>query len=263
MAKLKIPAATIAKRRIDYWSRFLAWLDKKADSRWVFRGLGDASFDLIPSAGRGDYSLLKERAVLETFERRAAEFLNLYQMSEWDRLALAQHHGLPTRLLDWTTNPLVAAYFAVTSSPGARPMKPLDAEGRAKRSPLNGVPGLESATARITAVKVPSRMIVNPLTDQDPFDRIDVGFVLPRSITTRIVTQGGIFSCHPRPNQPWTEPFKEAINRFDVPGDLRNYFRRRLFYLGVDPQRIMSGLDGLGARLAWQYQSDIGLGAVR
>ncbi len=50
---------------------------------------------------------------------------------------------------------------------------------------------------------------------------------------------------------------------FDIPGESRSFFRQRLFYLGIDPQRIMGALDGLGSRLAWQYGDRIGLGAVR
>ena len=52
-------------------------------------------------------------------------------------------------------------------------------------------------------------------------------------------------------------------NIFDISGDMRTFFRKRLFYLGVDPQRIMGGLDGLCSRLAWQYSARIGLGAAR
>ena len=90
-----------------------------------------------------------------------------------------------------------------------------------------------------------------------------VGFVLPKSLATRIVNQGGVFSSHPEPNIPWTDPLEDDGHIFDIPADTRSYFRRRLFYLGIDDQRIMSGLDGLGARLAWQYNAGIGLGAVR
>jgi len=55
----------------------------------------------------------------------------------------------------------------------------------------------------------------------------------------------------------------ESKHVFDVPGEMRPYFQRKLFYLGVDDQRIMGGLDGLCRRLAWQYNARIGLGAVR
>ncbi len=106
---------------IPRWRAFLEWTDGHSDSRWVFRGLGDDRFKLIPSVGRRpNYEPAQERAVLELFKRRMPEFMPDGDLSELDRLAIAQHHGIPTRLLDWTTNPLVAAYFAVTSSPGQR-----------------------------------------------------------------------------------------------------------------------------------------------
>src|SRR5438477_3733661 len=165
-----------ATRRLRYWKRFLAWLDAHADSSWVFRGLGDTRFGLLPGVGRGSYDLAKERTILEIFERRATEFLDLTQMSSWDKMALAQHHGLPTRLLDWTTNPLVAAYFATTSLPSS--MKVRKVGSRAK--PFNAVPSPEFVSARIVAFRVRSGFIVNPEKDKDPFERLEVGFALPR-----------------------------------------------------------------------------------
>ena len=77
------------------------------------------------------------------------------------------------------------------------------------------------------------------------------------------MTQSGVFSFHPEPNVAWEEPLRSKANVFDIPGEMRAFFRQRLFYLGVDPQRIMGALDGLGSRLAWQYADRIGLGAVR
>jgi hypothetical protein len=56
---------------------------------------------------------------------------------------------------------------------------------------------------------------------------------------------------------------KNTADVFVIPGEMRGFFRQRLFYLGFDPQRIMGALDGLGSRLAWQYADRIGLGAVR
>jgi hypothetical protein len=242
-----------ASARVNRWREFLDWIDTHADSRWVFRGLGDTRMSLTPGVGRIDsYSEIDERTILEIFERRAAEFIDTRQLSAWDRLALAQHHGLPTRLLDWTTNPLVATYFAVTAQPAAIPVRSttpgyVDVE--------NAVPLVGEVAARIVALPVSTRMIVNTDIDPNPFDIRDIGVLLPRSLTARIVTQGGLFSVHPEPNQPWVDPLSNPRNVFDIPGNMRTFFRRRLFYFGIDPHRVMGGLDGLCSRLAWQYNA--------
>jgi hypothetical protein len=244
-------------KRLRLWKKFLAWLDVHSDSSWVFRGFGDKDFELIPGIGRGSYSLANERTLLEIFERRAAEFLS--KLQPWDKLALAQHHGLPTRLLDWTTNPLVAAYFAVTSPPKSLLVRKVGSRAAA----FDAVPDAAHVSARVVAFRVRPSFTINTTVDVDPFGRNRVGFVVPSSIATRIVNQGGLFSSHPTPDVAWAVPLANPKHIFDITADVRGYFQRRLFYLGIDPQRIMSGLDGLGSRLAWQYASRTALGAVR
>jgi hypothetical protein len=82
--------------------------------RWLFRGQADSSWDLKPSVYR-DYSPQQERYFTNEFRVRARSRYNACpannDYSGW--LALMQHYGLPTRLLDWTYSPLVAAFFAV------------------------------------------------------------------------------------------------------------------------------------------------------
>lgn len=244
---------------IRRWSAFLDWTNTHSDSRWVFRGLGDVSFLLQPSVGRKPrFDYVQERAVFELFKKRLPEFTSGGELTALDVLAIAQHHGVPTRLLDWTSNPLVAAYFAVTSSAATTRAKILTSTGRAGRNVSEVTPSGDSRPARIVAVRVTSRSVLQ-VTD-DPFAVSDVGFFWPRAVTTRITTQSGLFSVHPHPDRGWQDPLTDPDNYFDVPGPMRRFFQKRLYYLGVHQQMLMGGLDGVGARLGWQYFRTTGLG---
>jgi hypothetical protein len=216
----------------------MAFVDRHAQSIWMFRGVGDAvEHQLVPKVGRSsDYSFAHEQKIFRNFKRRAPGFVDLRSASEWDLLALAQHHGLPTRLLDWSSNPLIAAYFAISSDP-------------------------KDATARIYAVSASRRALdVDP--DQDPLLYLgDVAFIRPSHIAPRIVSQRGFFSIHSRPATAW-EPSEidDEDHYFDIPANLRAAFRRKLFYLGIDPAHIKADLDGVCETLAWQYERRVALG---
>jgi hypothetical protein len=228
-------------QREKSWEAFLVWTLGFSDARWVFRGLGDDAYDLIPSIGRdGRYNSSRERAVLDVFRRRITEYVdNPKALDEWDTLGLAQHHGAPTRLMDWTSNPLVAAYFANS------------AEGK------GGDPV-------VVARRVDPSEIIQTEFNPDPLSA-DTGFVLPRFFTYRISSQNGLFSVHSDPTQSLFDHRSRRFSRFKfiIPLQFRKYFQRRLFYFGFDAQRIMGNVDGVGSRLKWQYDSSVGLGAVR
>ena len=90
-----------------------------SESRW-YRGIGDVSYELKPTLFRHpDIAILKplelEQRLIVRFRQRSIPYLSQRIDDDWELLFLMQHHGVPTRFLDWTENPYIALYFALSS----------------------------------------------------------------------------------------------------------------------------------------------------
>jgi hypothetical protein len=234
--------------REESWRRFMEFIDRHAQAPWLFRGLGSKDYKLVPKIGRGQYDPAKEMRIISNFERRCRPLLRREVLTRFDILSIAQHHGLPTRLMDWTSNPLVAAYFAVSSNPPAKVQ-----EGSAHDvAPL-------SPDAAIMAYFIPPLRDMNG--EKAPFKINEVTFAIPNGLVPRIVNQKGFFSIHPDPLVP-LQIRDMKRDCFVVPDQHRAFFRKKLFYLGIDTAHISADLDGIGATLEWQYSNDIAVGNV-
>lgn len=87
----------------------------EGDILW-FRGQGRAEWGLEPFIARsaGD-PIETEFVYYKRFLQNASRIIDQIPLDEWGWLFLMQHYGIPTRLLDWSENPLVALYFAVSN----------------------------------------------------------------------------------------------------------------------------------------------------
>jgi hypothetical protein len=229
----KSKSTSSSKKREDEWKAFLEFCAEQSSSQLVYRGVANASYSLIPSIGRSKKcDTHKEKNLFALFVKRAQLFQDLTGLTEFDRLVLAQHHGMPTRLLDWTTSPLAAAYFAVA-----------------------GQPKHEESDFAIHYFRTEPMDYVSSDV-KDPFEVKQVQFYLPSFVSPRIAAQGGLFSVHPDPNQAWSD---KRLGKHTISGDSRKLFQRRLHFLGINSLRLFPGLDGLAKTLDWQYNAGIEL----
>ena len=200
----------------------------------------------------GDYASV-EPYLLRNF-RKYARATDVPEDSLWHWLALAKHHGLATRLLDWTYSPYVALHFVTAyakeyEQDGAIWMvdfvktNELLPKGMRKRLEREG---MNAASADLLGDEARS------LADFDGLGDDFVVFFEPPALDDRIVNQYALFSLMPSPHarmDEWLERHPELARRIVVPADLKWEVRDKLDQANITERVLFPGLDGLATWL--------------
>ena len=240
-------------------------------SAYIFRGVSGTGYDLQTSLQRHlvDMAVLErlpyrislslhEHAILRNFRKYAHRDASPGD-SDWNWLSVAQHHGLPTRLLDWTFSPYVAVFFATDEA------DKFGLDGAVwcvhtgvvrDNMPRQCLDLLRAEHAWLFDVRILDRLAADLQAFDAAFPEPTLVFFEPPSLDDRIVNQSGMFSVMSSPAgriDYWLNEHPGSFRRLVIPAALKPEVRDKLDMMNLTERVIYPGLDGLAKWLKRHY----------
>ena len=182
--------------------------------------------------------------MLLDLKRRGKLLLPNTMSEEWDLLILAQHYGLKTRLLDWSSNPLVALYFAIK-----------DIEDSETPSFVYAFMGNNDQI-------IDRDQVIGQEDVVSPFSISELKVLRPSLNNERIVAQSGWFTVHPYSEErngfipmQTDKDLKIYVTEFSIVPGIKSNLMDHLNMLGFNAQTLFPELSGLSHYLNWEYLS--------
>ena len=247
--------------RVRSWDEFVAGVADGPYADWAFRGQADASWSLETSLGRylrrfavdrSAWRAQEERS-LRIFKRKAPNLLAAPPAREdhFQWLALMEHHGAPTRLLDCTWSPFVAAFFALEQATGDSAVWALDPRRLNQRACVV----CRQPPARLDP-RVPGNLMRRFYDARHSF----VWIGEPDLMNRRLVAQSGTFLVPSAVDRTIDEILLDdratrgAIARIVLPAAVRDRAMRQLYSMNITLATLFPDLDGLARSLAFELE---------
>ncbi|MEZ8437767.1 FRG domain-containing protein [Vibrio splendidus] len=221
-------------------------LDLSLDNAW-FRGHSSTEYKLLPTVLRQPDGF-REINLFYDYKAHVAS-INNCNKSNWDLLLDMQHHGLPTRLLDWTSSLGTALYFALKGNPITPCIWVLDPF---KLSETSTGSNRVFDISTIADSNDHKGYMVSNLINRDSDFEYPYSIKPPHS-NRRISAQRGMFTVHTSSPLPIEVQCPEAVRCIEIPQDLIEIAKKYLQLLGIDDFSLFPDQEGLSNWLKSKY----------
>jgi hypothetical protein len=243
----------------EYYTTIITEIDSLLNDRIdgcvnpFFRGVSSKSFELLPTLFRDRkypdlLSQKLEMSMFSDFESQSAIFHSNQPRNSWETLYEMRHHGIRTRLLDWSGSFAIALYFALRhyktgNTPAVWILNPIKLnEKSVDRKRIIGIDPAQDFDYRKLFVNCTVPPFKNPVA------------ILPMKSHPRLVAQNSFFTVHGTNTSPLNEIYSgDVVKRFDIPPEIIPEARKFLHLTNMNEYSLFPDLDGLGRKMNKYY----------